>query len=198
MKKLFPVLIVLLLLAIVYVFFIWQSHTDTNITLPDNNTLPAGGDFTLQAVDGPAALKDYRGKVVLIYFGYSMCPDICPTNLSMMANALNQLSKEELQQVQGLFISVDPDRDTLQRLAEYTQYFHPAIKGITGKPEEIAEVAKRYGAAYQKVVLDSATDYVVDHSSETYVIDPHGKLVERLPHAALPEQILTAIRKYQH
>ena len=198
MKKIFPMFIGLLLVAIFYVIFVWQPAGHSSITKLQNSGLPAGGDFTLQSLDGPVSLKDYRGKVVLIYFGYSMCPDICPTNLSLMAGALNQLSKEELQKVQGLFISVDPQRDTLERLAEYTQYFHPAIKGITGKPDDIAELSKRYGASYQKVVLDSATNYVVDHSSETYVIDPEGKLVERLPHGALPEQILTAIRKYQN
>ncbi len=196
MKKLLPILIILLLLAIGYVLFVWQPGGDSAMTEQNSHTLPVGGDFTLQSVQGPVSLKDFRGKVVLIYFGYSMCPDICPTNLSMMAGALGQLSKEELQRVQGLFISVDPERDSLQRLEEYTQYFHPAIMGITGKPEVIAELAKRYGAAYKKVVLDSATNYVVDHSSETYVIDPQNKLVESLPHGALPEQILAAIRKY--
>ena len=196
MKKMLPVVIILLLLAIGYVLFIWQPGGESAMTGQNNHALPAGGDFTLQSAQGPVSLKDFRGKVVLIYFGYSMCPDICPTNLSMMAGALGQLSKEELQRVQGLFISVDPERDSVQRLEEYTQYFHPVIMGITGKPEVIAELAKRYGAAYKKVVLDSATNYVVDHSSETYVIDPQGKLVERLPHGALPEQILAAIRKY--
>ncbi len=196
MKKLLPVLIILLLLAIGYVLFVWQPGGNSAMIGQNNPALPAGGDFTLQSEQGPVSLKDFRGKVVLIYFGYSMCPDICPTNLSMMAGALGQLSKEELQRVQGLFISVDPERDSVQRLAEYTQYFHPAIMGITGTPEVIAELAKRYGAAYKKVVLESATNYVVDHSSETYVIDPQGKLVERLPHGALPEQILAAIRKY--
>ncbi len=196
MKKLLPILIILLLLAIGYVLFVWQPGGDSAMTEQNSHALPVGGDFTLQSVQGPVSLKDFRGKIVLIYFGYSMCPDICPTNLSMMAGALGQLSKEELQRVQGLFISVDPERDSLQRLEEYTQYFHLAIMGITGKPEVIAELAKRYGVAYKKVVLDSATNYVVDHSSETYVIEPQGKLVERLPHGALPEQILAAIRKY--
>ncbi len=196
MKKLLPVLIILLLLTISYVLLVWQPGGDSAMSGQNNHTLPAGGDFTLQSVQGPVSLKDFRGKVVLIYFGYAMCPDICPTNLSMMAGAFGQLSKEELQRVQGVFISVDPKRDSPQRLAEYTQYFHPAIMGITGKPEVIAELAKRYGMAYKKVVLDSVTNYVVDHSSETYIIDPQGKLVERLPHGTLPEQILAAVRKY--
>ena len=170
--------------------------------MPGSNPHSTGGDFSMQAQSGPVSLKDFRGKVVLIYFGYTMCPDICPTNLAMMSNAFMQLEetpegKQILANVQGIFISVDPQRDTLKRLAEYVGYFHPSLIGLTSTPEAIKEVADRYGAAYQKVIQDdSATNYVVDHSSETYVVDPQGKLVERLPHAAPPEQILAAIRKY--
>jgi len=194
MKKILAALILLLFGACIYVFFFWQPAEYK--TLP-GNLLPAGGDFTLQSLSGPVSLNNFRGKVTLIYFGYTMCPDICPTNLSMMANALTQLSEKELSQVQGIFISVDPQRDTMTRLSEYTAYFHPSLIGLSATPEVIRELANRYGVAYQKVVQeDSATNYVVDHSSETYVIDPQGKLVERLRHAAPPAEIIAAIRKY--
>jgi len=115
----------------------------------------------------------------------------------MMSNAFSQMEKSELEKVQGIFISVDPQRDTMQRLAEYTNYFHQSIIGISGTAENLREIAVRYGTAYQKVIQkDSATNYVVDHSSETYVIDRNGQLAARLPHAAPPKEILTAIRKY--
>lgn len=202
MKKTLPFIIVVLLIACVYVLFVWQpdSQTDRHSITPSSGQFQ-GGEFTLQSLPGNVSLSDFRGKVVLIYFGYTMCPDICPTNLSMMSNAFTQLENSDqealkLEQVQGIFISVDPQRDTLKRLSEYTGYFHSNILGLTSTPEVIKEVADRYGAAYQKVVQDSATNYVVDHSSETYVIDPQGRLVERLPHAAPPKQILAAIRKY--
>jgi protein SCO1/2 len=194
MKKLLPFILLVLFAALIWVVFIWQPEKN-HATMMAANTA-TGGDFKLQSANGPVSLKDFRGKVVLIYFGYTWCPDICPTNLSMMSGALTQLDETERAKVQGIFISVDPERDTLDRLDSYTNYFHESILGITATPEVIRELANRYGAAYQKVVQESATSYVVDHSSETYVVDPFGKLVERLPHAATPEEILTAVRKY--
>ena len=201
MKKVLPLFVFMLVIACVYVVFFWQPASNDH-AMPGANPYSKGGDFSMQAQSGLVSLKDFRGKVVLIYFGYTMCPDICPTNLAMMSNAFMQLEetpegKQILSNVQGIFISVDPQRDTLKRLAEYAGYFHHSILGLTSTPEVIKDVADRYGAAYQKVIqIDSATNYVVDHSSETYVVDPQGKLVERLPHAAPPEQILAAIRKY--
>ncbi|MCU7800102.1 MAG: SCO family protein [gamma proteobacterium symbiont of Lucinoma myriamae] len=194
MKKILPLFILLLFIACVYVFFFWQPNTSSPLTVAAKSE---GGEFTLQSLSGPVSLKDYRGKVTLLYFGYTMCPDVCPTNLSMMSNAFSQLDDKELSQIQGFFISVDPERDTMERLNEYTHYFHPSILGLSSTPEIIKELADRYGVAYQKVVQnDSATNYVVDHSSETYVVDPDGKLVERLRHAAPQAEILAAIKKY--
>ena len=194
MKKILPILILVLLVAFVYVLFFWQPNSDSPFNV---SSQAEGGGFTLQSLSGPVSLQDYRGKVTLLYFGYTMCPDVCPTNLSMMSNALMQLDDKALSQVQPMFISVDPQRDTMARLAEYTHYFHPSILGVSATPDVIKEVADRYGVAYQIVVQDdSATNYVVDHSSETYVIDPNGKLVERLSHAAPPAEILAAIKKY--
>ncbi len=195
MKKIPLIIVITLLLACIYAIFIWQPSDSNKVTL--NQT--RGGDFQLQTNTGSISLNDFKGKVLLIYFGYTMCPDICPTNLSMMSNAFMQIEKnnpDDLKKVQGLFISVDPERDTPERLAEYTHYFHQAIMGATSDPKAIRELATRYGAAYQKAVQESAANYSVDHSSETYVLDPSGKLVERLPHAAPPEEIISAINKY--
>lgn len=197
MKKSFPIIIVLLVVACVYMLFYWQPDAVSHKTIfATSSALPEGGEFTLQSLSGSVSLKDFRGKVVLVYFGYTMCSDICPTNLSMMSNAFAQMDKQELAKVQGIFISVDPKRDTMERLSEYTRYFHESIMGISGQADVIREIADRYGAAYQIVIQeDSATNYVVDHSSETYVIDPEGKLIVRLAHAAPPQEILDAIRK---
>ena len=139
---------------------------------------PTGGDFTLDSVAGPVRLADLRGRVVLIYFGYTACPDICPTNLAFIAAALRELSAVELERVRVLFISVDPERDNPQRLAQYAAYFHPSILGVTGSPEQVARVAALYGAAYRRAESSgSAMGYLVDHSAYTYVVDPSGKLV---------------------
>lgn len=157
---------------------------------------PVGGDFRLQSATGPIDLKDLRGRVVLVYFGYTWCPDICPTNLAFIAAALKSLAPEELSRVQVLFVSVDPERDDVQRLAQYTAYFHPQILGLTGTPGEIAEVARLYGAAYRRgPQTDSAMGYTVDHSSQTYAVDPGGRLARTLDHATPPERIAAVVRE---
>ncbi|CRI64770.1 SCO1/SenC-like protein, putative copper metallochaperone [Thiocapsa sp. KS1] len=156
---------------------------------------PTGGDFILDSASGPVDLAALRGDVVLIYFGYTWCPDICPTNLVLIAAALKALTPEELERVHVLFVSVDPERDSAERLAEYSGYFHPKILGLTGTPEQIAEVAKLYGAAYRRTELaDSAMGYVVDHSAYSYLVDPQGRLVRNLDHATPSAEIVAAIR----
>jgi len=162
-------------------------------------SLPSGGDFTLQSADGPVGLADFRGKAVLLFFGYTYCPDICPTALASVAAALNQLRAEELAQTAVIFVSVDPRRDTPERLKEYAAFFHPAIVGVTGSPEAVAEVARRYGAFYAEQPVDTAGGgYVVDHTSDTYVIGRDGRLLGKLPHGAAPEQMAAELRKILH
>lgn len=195
MNKVLSFFILILAAMCLYVFFFWQPAVNSDHTMLATAE-PKGGEFTLNTMSGPVSLKDFRGKVVLVYFGYTMCPDICPTNLAMMSNAFNQMDENELSHVQGVFISVDPQRDSVEKLSEYTHYFHSSIMGMTSTPDVIRALADRYGVAYQKAVQESVANYSVDHSSETYVIDPQGKLVERLPHAAPPADILAAIRKY--
>jgi len=164
-------------------------------TTPAIKEAPPGGDFTLQSVDGPVSLKDFRGQVVLLYFGYTKCPDVCPTSLSFLTQALNELTDDELKQVQGIFVSVDPKRDTPEVLKEYVEYFHPRLVGVTGTAEEVAEVAVLYGAQYYEVELEgSAFGYSVNHSAVTYLITPEGVLRFIFPHGTPPQVIVEAIR----
>lgn len=158
--------------------------------------LPAAGDFTLQSAAGPVSLKDYRGKVVLIYFGYTYCPDVCPTSLAATAQGLTLLKPEELARVAMIFISVDPERDTPARLKDYAEFFHPNVVGVTGTPEKLAEIAKRYGVFYARQKIDTAGGYVVDHSSDTYVVGPEGRLVGKIAHATPPDRVAAELRKY--
>lgn len=159
--------------------------------------MPAGGDFTLQSATGPVSLQDYRGKVVLVYFGYTYCPDICPTALAATAEGLKQLTPEELARVATLFISVDPERDTPARLKEYAEFFHPNIVGMTGTPENLADIGKRYGVFYARQKVATAGDgYVVDHTSDTYVVGPDGRLLSKIIHATPPDQVAAEIRKH--
>ena len=160
------------------------------------DSTPTGGDFILQTSKGPFNLEDYRGKVILIYFGYTFCPDICPTNLAIMTQALNALEEQELEQIQPVFISVDPDRDTMSHLDNYTAFFHSKLLGMTGSKESIDKIAAQYGAAYRKVTGESEGGYLVDHSSFTYLINQQGKLKESFAHATNPQTMVDTIRTY--
>jgi len=197
MKKLNTAIVILILgTALGWIVSTSLPTSDKPITLPNAITsAPTGGDFSLTSADGPFRLQDQRGKVVLIYFGYTFCSDVCPTNLALMAQALNEMTDEELSHVQALFVSVDPERDKVETLKKYAQHFHDTMLGVTGSPAEIAEIAKRYGSAYRRVEGESAGGYLVDHSSNTYVIAPDGSLHTILPHATPAQEILNITRK---
>ncbi|MFZ2269477.1 MAG: SCO family protein [Azonexus sp.] len=158
--------------------------------------LPAGGDFTLESARGPVALHDYRGKLMLIYFGYTYCPDVCPTSLAATADGLKKLQPDELARVGMFFISVDPQRDTPARLKDYAEFFHPSIVGLTGTPDQLSEIARRYGVFYARQPTNTAGGYVVDHSSETYIVDRDGRLVGKIAHATPPDKVAETLRKY--
>lgn len=185
----------LLAVVLVGVALFWQPEIPER-PMPKAR-IAAGGDFSLESASGPVALSDYRGKLVLVYFGYTYCPDICPTSLAATAGGLNLLTPDELAKVAMIFVSVDPKRDTPARLKEYAEFFHPAIIGATGTPEDIAEIAKRYGVFYAEQKVETAGGgYVVDHSSDTFVIAPDGALVAKIAHETPPDQVAVAIRKY--
>lgn len=206
MRQLLVAINLLLLAAIVGAGFFWQPEPDRS-PLPGTQAArmvadvslaapPAGGDFSLDGPRGPVALHDFAGKLVLLQFGYTYCPDICPTSLTILAQALGGLTPAESARVQTLFVSVDPERDTVARLAEYTAFFHPGILGLTGKPAQLAEIAGRYGAVFARQENASAGGYVIDHTALTYLIDAQGRLVASQPHATPPAQLLAEIRKY--
>jgi protein SCO1/2 len=184
-------------LALLWVFLGWQPRPDRAAvdTLPGLAPPPQGGDFVLDAHSGAVALADYRGRLVVLYFGYTWCPDICPTGLAVLALALDQLSARERDQVQVIFVSVDPQRDTPQRLETYAGYFHDSILGVTGTPRAVAEVAGRYGVAYRVVQQQSATEYTVDHSAGLHLVDRDGKLRLTLPHGTSPARIAAILRE---
>jgi protein SCO1 len=191
-ERLLLVIATLLGLLVLGLALFWQPDISER-PLPKATT---GGDFTLQSANGPVSLKDYRGKLVLLYFGYTFCPDICPTSLASTAEGLKLLTPEEAARVAMLFISVDPERDTPGRLKEYAEFFHPDIVGVTGTPENLAEIARRYGVFYARQKVDSAGGYVVDHSSDTYVLGPAGQTLGKIAHATPPDQVVAEIRKY--
>lgn len=184
------VLIGLLMAALAWMLFVWDPAKER--ALSDR---PMGGAFEFQSHAGPVSLESLRGKVVVLYFGYTWCPDICPTSLGFLSAALSELSEDELARFQGVFVSVDPDRDSLEKLKNYTSYFHAKIMGVTGSREQIDDAVRKYGAAYQIVKNDaSATEYVVDHSADLFLIDQNGKFVQAIRHGAPPEEIYAVIK----
>ncbi len=154
----------------------------------------AGGDFTLTDHNGATwSTTDARGKVLVLTFGYTHCPDICPTALATVVAAIGELGADSAR-VQPVFISLDPDRDTQQKLASYVPWFHPAMIGLTGTPEQLADVAGRYRARYQFVGKGKTEHYSLDHSANLYVVDPRGELVAVIPHGLPPKVLVKAIR----
>jgi len=163
------------------------------------NPLPPGGDFSLQSADGPVALANYRGRLSILYFGYTYCPDICPTNLAALSAGMAMLTPEERKKLAVFFISVDPKRDTVEHLKTYVEFFDRQMVGVTGTPAEIAELAGRYGVFYAEQPAETAGDgYVVDHSADSYIVGSDGRLLARMPHDTPPEQVAALIRQYMN
>jgi protein SCO1/2 len=156
---------------------------------------PQGGDFVLQSADGPIDTKALRGNVLLVFFGYTNCPDVCPASLAAGAQALIALSADERAKTRLIMVSVDPERDTLAKLKAYAAYFHTGMIGVTGTPEEIAAVAKSFGAGYVRQPADASGRYAVDHTSNTYLVGPDGKLAATIPLGTPTVDLVAAIRK---
>jgi len=142
-----------------------------------------GGDFRLQSTEGSLSLKDLRGSVVLIFFGYTACPSVCPISLATISSAFTKMLPADLKRTKALFISLDPERDNVKILKQYTDYFHPNILGLTDDIAVLTRVAKQYGVKYEKTLVpDSALGYVISHSSDIIVVGLDGKLRETFPH----------------
>lgn len=155
-----------------------------------------GGPFVLTDHKGnKRSDKDFHGKFVMIYFGYRYCPDICPTALTTMTEALDMLGPKA-KHVQPVFITVDPKRDTIEELNEYVDNFHPSLVALTGSEEEIEKAKKSFRVfAVKSDEVQSETDYLIDHSSIIYVLDRQGKFVAHFNHVTPPEDIVSAMRK---
>jgi len=155
-----------------------------------------GGPFSLESGAGKiVTASDFRGKYMLVYFGYTFCPDICPTALSAMTAALQTLgpTREELAPI---FITVDPKRDTPQVIRRYTTALSPNLIGLTGTPDEIAKVASEYRVYYAKHATGPGRDdYSMDHSSIIYLMGPDGKFIAPIPAEQSPAEMAADIRR---
>ena len=157
-----------------------------------------GGDFTLHSLKGDVSLKALRGKVVLVYFGYINCPDACPTTLTQWRKAFKLLSKPEQKNVQGIFVSVDPERDSLRELSAFTDFFSPRIIGVTGTPAELQKVTALYGTKFQILPHKPGKNYGVEHSYKVFVINVYGKVTAVTDFTLPSPQLAALIRKALH
>ena len=155
-----------------------------------------GGPFSLIDQDGRRVTeKDFLGKYMLVFFGYTYCPDICPTELQVMSAALDQMGPEA-GRIQPIFVSIDPARDTPEVLKAYVANFGPRLIGLTGSPEEVAAIAKAYRVYYAKAGNGStATDYLMDHSSIIYLIGPDGRFVKHMPYTTDAAKLATELKE---
>ena len=153
-----------------------ERQTAEKFLATDISGMDVGGDFTLTDHNGKSRkLSDFKGKAVVLFFGYTHCPDVCPTTLSEMTLALKQLGADA-QRVQVLFITLDPERDTTAVLAQYVPSFNPAFLGLRGDAAETIEITRRFKVFAQKHETGSSSGYTLDHSASSFIFDPAGKL----------------------
>ncbi len=188
------VIIISLSMGMVVISWFGSSGTDTRNVLGVPPEM--GGDFELTG-PGKARVKltDFRGKLVLVFFGYTYCPDVCPTALLTLNNALKRLPETDRKRVQVIMISVDPERDTAKSLETFVKYFNPDFIGLTGTAEEIAQVAKNYLAYYEKQPGGTKISYQVGHSAFTYLLDGQGKVLRIFRQKATPKEIARVLQK---
>jgi cytochrome oxidase Cu insertion factor (SCO1/SenC/PrrC family) len=156
---------------------------------------PIGGSFTLTDQDGRTRSDaEFRGKLMVVYFGYTSCPDICPTDLMAISQALDALGSKA-EGVQPIFITVDPERDT-KVLADYVKAFHPSLIGLTGSPDTIRQVANSYKAYYRKVEDKRSDEYSIDHSGVIYLMGRGGEYLGFVPPQTRPDRLIEILRKY--
>jgi len=155
-----------------------------------------GGPFELVDGEGrPVTDEDFRGDYMLVYFGFTYCPDVCPTELQNMSRALEVLG-DEAEAVRPVFITVDPERDTPEVMESYVENFHPRMVGLTGSPEQIEKAAKAYRVYYKKAESESASEYLMDHTSIVYLMGPEGEFLRHFSYGTSPEDMAQGIRSY--
>lgn len=161
---------------------------------PDGGTVKIGGPFQLTDQSGRTVTdKDLKGKPTLVFFGFTHCPEICPTTLYEITQVLDVL-KDDAADVNAMFVSVDPERDSQEMLKTYLSSFHPRITGLTGTPEEIASIARSYRVYYKKVPLEGG-DYTMDHTAVVYLFDKDGEFVAPLNVRQEPEKAAQKVRE---
>ncbi len=193
------VIIIVSLIAGVFMFSYRVTHdaveqrTAAAVTTTGNAAI--GGPFQLvDSNNQPVTDADFRGKLMLVYFGFTFCPDICPTDLLVISNVIEKLG-EDASKVAPIFISVDPERDTPEHLKTYMENFNPNITALTGAPEAIADVAKEYKVYYKRIDDGTTKDYLVDHTAIKYLMDKDGNFITHFPPNVEVDAIVAKIKE---
>lgn len=185
--------LVVILVVVGVRLVIWTSQsTDGGKPIP-----AIGGPFQLTDHTGrKVSDADYRGRYMLIFFGYTFCPDVCPTTLATVTAAMDKLPPASTKKLVPIFVSIDPERDTVEVMKDYVNAFSPDIVGLTGTPEEVAKVAKVFKVYAAKVKSDSPEHYTVDHSAILYLMGPDGKFVAHFTHGVSPDDLAAGLKKH--
>ncbi|MGG5574751.1 SCO family protein [Vibrio diazotrophicus] len=174
-----------------------KSYFDSQKTL-EQEEMQSASDVTLYGEKNQAVnIFDTSDKRIrIVYFGFTRCPDVCPTSLAMLAGALNQIDDETKKQLRPMFVSLDPERDDAESSATYAHYFHAMIEGLSGSLDITTSLANRYGVIFRKTELpNSELKYTLDHSSYFYFLKPDGTLITKVPHTQNPAPIVEAIKE---
>ena len=154
-----------------------------------------GGPFEMTNQAGERVRDEaYRGKLMLVYFGFTYCPDICPAGLQVMTAALDELGKDA-DKVAPIFITVDPERDTPEQMKRYLDSFHPGLVGLTGSAKDVDKAAKAYRVYYRKAEDAALSEYTMDHTSFIYLMDVNGRYITHFAHAVDPDKLAARLRR---
>ena len=191
--RILPLAFIGLTLAIVILYF---ATLDRPIGEKYRTLDELGGPFTLRNKHGDFSLSDIEGKVGVLYFGFLNCTEACPASIAVVLAAYSKLTPEERERVQFVFISVDPERDSLEDLIEFGEYYDNDIIAVTGTEQEIDDLTRQYGVYFDLVDLEgSAFEYTVDHSSRFYMVDKAGKLLTTMSHSTTPTELAARIQQ---
>ncbi|CAM3895157.1 SCO family protein [Vreelandella rituensis] len=170
----------------------WYDHQQAS----SSNGDIIGGPVELPSTQGDFSLTQLADdQIAVLSFGYTYCPDICPMNQSVKRQALQKLSAEQRERVVPVMVSVDPERDTLERLKEYMGYFGEEFIGATGSQAQLEELAERYGVIWRRVETpESSMEYTIDHSASLYLVNPEGKLLQRVLYSPTPHALVSALQ----
>lgn len=186
-----------LAVVILVTIVLWsRERPPSSIHDVDTDKAAIGGTFHLTTQDGARFTeKDLKGHYSLIFFGFTHCPDICPTTLTVVTQAINRLGPVLGEQVTPIFISLDPERDTQEEMKDYAQNFHPRLVALTGTQKQVERAAKAYKVYYSKVeVPGSALGYTIDHSGYLYLMGPDGNYVTHFDHSIGADQLADGLR----